>query len=666
MMCRPNVTFFLLGCALFFHCLGREAFAVTPMWGYMSLVAGEGDGGFRDGEFHSALFDHPVALATNPEGTRIFVADRENHRIRAIDLENSNRVTTLAGSGQEGHSDGDLANATFDLPSLLAFVPENRLAVYDAGSDRLRLIDLTNGKVTTLLSLSSKKTPDPSDLVYGLAYLSGDQSLYFSQPGLRKLTRLNLSTMETKSFQADPRVPQPAALAVQGGKLCVADLQFPSVYRFEEISSAPDGNLSASMTELGKGETIVSLAGSEDKLYALQNGADPWIEVWPHPGPVKMISQWGDPLESGGMALKYLFNFQYGVGILADPSQAGNFFLALPTANSVISLKDYGFDAYKDSESVNENGLVDFSYPTAKPPHTFRILELGDSRLFFESEGEWKKRWPWGFNRMETSPKKLELFLNTWAALYGEGTHYEILHSGEKRATPVHLRPYYVAPPLIQKFDVDLALVFVPVDFEIKFYLEHPFGKEGLPLLQMDPEFLLKPLSERLHEDRDGALSDFYQRCLDRHLIKPGEEVLKDLPVLVEDAKTREDLLDMASKPLKLLAAQIKGMKTKDGHPVGFGVVFFPVDNTGGDFVLPSELYRAFWRDASREAGVPFYDMTEAVVSTRISYYPTEEMWGYHHFDHNGNSYFALLVAQMLMKEKLIPLEAGTIPPKNK
>ncbi len=86
------------------------------MESYNSLVAGSNDGGFQDGPFYSARFADPGGLAFDDSGTRLFVADRDNQRIRVVYLEEDNRVETLAGTGKIGSAVGPLTLANFNLP----------------------------------------------------------------------------------------------------------------------------------------------------------------------------------------------------------------------------------------------------------------------------------------------------------------------------------------------------------------------------------------------------------------------------------------------------------------------------------------------------------------------------------------------------------------------
>jgi hypothetical protein len=650
---------------VFLMLFSRTSFAgtITPMDGMLSLVAGEGDPGFRDGEFHSTLFDQPQALAVNAAGTRLYIADRLNHRVRVVDLEDANRVSTLAGGASKGKSDGSLKDATFDSPSQITFVAGDQLVVYDSGNRNFRLLDLTQGRVTTLNPKPFPPGPKLSlEEVYSLAYLPQDKALYFSQPTLNVLRRLDLSTLRCTTYKTENTLPHPGALAAYQGKLCAADLYSPSIYRLDWGPKEGD-EARVEHEEIGKGTEVVALAAAGEKLYALQRGKKnyPWAQIAPHPGPVSFFSPWGNPLEAGSMEMTTLFDLRSlinsSLGFTVDPLDPGHFYLCLPYLNSVIALRDRDWDQNKDAEAENGEGLTDFKYPPQKPKKTFRILVVGDSRVFFGSEAERGKRWPWGTNRFETSSKRLEQYLNALSSLNGNDLHYEVINSSAKYATPVFLRASVVSPGLIEKYDIDLLLVCVPVDFSFNFYFEHPYNELGLPQLKDDGEFLLKPLAERIQLDKDPALADLYRRCVSHHWATAGKLDFQPFPTLIEDSGIREDLFQLIGKPLKPLVEQVSGMKTQAGKPVAMGVVFFPTGNLSGGDQLPIEPYRDFYRDISKASGAAFYDMTEAMVATRLSFFPTSELWGFHHFNHNGQDYFAWLMARELLQDQLIPME---------
>jgi DNA-binding beta-propeller fold protein YncE len=72
---------------------------ITDLAGKKVAVAGTGEPGRADGPFDKASFNDPQGMALR--GDTLYVADRKNHLIRALDLK-AKSVTTLAGTGQQG------------------------------------------------------------------------------------------------------------------------------------------------------------------------------------------------------------------------------------------------------------------------------------------------------------------------------------------------------------------------------------------------------------------------------------------------------------------------------------------------------------------------------------------------------------------------------------
>src|SRR5437588_2523396 len=66
----------------------------------VTQVIGTGEAGMQDGDFSSATLDHPEGVALS--GDTLYMADKENHAIRAADLSTGN-LTTIAGNGEQGH-----------------------------------------------------------------------------------------------------------------------------------------------------------------------------------------------------------------------------------------------------------------------------------------------------------------------------------------------------------------------------------------------------------------------------------------------------------------------------------------------------------------------------------------------------------------------------------
>jgi thiol-disulfide isomerase/thioredoxin len=71
---------------------------ITDLNGKKVAIAGNGGPGNKDGSFVSAQFDDPQGMTI--DGTTLYVADRKNHAIRALDLL-AQTVTTVAGTGKQ-------------------------------------------------------------------------------------------------------------------------------------------------------------------------------------------------------------------------------------------------------------------------------------------------------------------------------------------------------------------------------------------------------------------------------------------------------------------------------------------------------------------------------------------------------------------------------------
>jgi DNA-binding beta-propeller fold protein YncE len=115
----------------------------------VSTVAGDGEGGHRDGAAAQAQFGCPSGLALLPDG-RVLVADEDNHRIRVLSAD-LQQVSTVAGDGEEGHRDGAAAQAQFNRPFGLALLPDGRVLMADENNNhRIRVLSADLRHVSTL------------------------------------------------------------------------------------------------------------------------------------------------------------------------------------------------------------------------------------------------------------------------------------------------------------------------------------------------------------------------------------------------------------------------------------------------------------------------------------------------------------------------------------
>jgi sugar lactone lactonase YvrE len=105
--------------------------------GAVTILAGSGNPGSDDGTGEAASFRDPAGLAIDASGN-VYVADRGNHAIRKITP--AGTVTTLAGSGSPGKSDGTGRAASFDSPTGVAVDLFGNVYVADTGNNLIRRI----------------------------------------------------------------------------------------------------------------------------------------------------------------------------------------------------------------------------------------------------------------------------------------------------------------------------------------------------------------------------------------------------------------------------------------------------------------------------------------------------------------------------------------------
>lgn len=119
-----------------------------PPGDQVQTLAGTGlfDFGDVDGAGDEARLQHPVGL-TMHDGM-VYVADSYNHRIKRLDP-STRRVSAWIGSGEAGYQDGTGSDACFDEPSGLS-IAGRTLYIADTNNHAIRAADLVSGDVSTL------------------------------------------------------------------------------------------------------------------------------------------------------------------------------------------------------------------------------------------------------------------------------------------------------------------------------------------------------------------------------------------------------------------------------------------------------------------------------------------------------------------------------------
>jgi len=123
---------------------GHHRILVASLEGEVRQVIGSGQPGAQDGERGTASFNRPQGMAFDGKST-LYVADSENHLIRAVDL-HSGSVSTIAGTGAQATQRvrrGPAREIALSSPWDLA-LEDGRLYIAMAGLHQVWLLELDN------------------------------------------------------------------------------------------------------------------------------------------------------------------------------------------------------------------------------------------------------------------------------------------------------------------------------------------------------------------------------------------------------------------------------------------------------------------------------------------------------------------------------------------
>ena len=203
-------------------------------------IFGHGRAGREDGPAERAGFHHPQGLALS--GETLYVADTENHLIRAIDLA-AGTVSTIAGTGVQGYdrSGGkkgtqQVLNSPWDLA-----LEGSTLYIAMAGPHQLWRLDLPMGLCRAFVGSGRENIVDGPAESAALAQPSGlsldGNFLYFADSEVSAVRRVDLAAERVETLVgrglfdfgdkdgdfATARFQHPLGVAAAGGKIYVAD-----------------------------------------------------------------------------------------------------------------------------------------------------------------------------------------------------------------------------------------------------------------------------------------------------------------------------------------------------------------------------------------------------------------------------------------------------------
>ena len=135
---------------------GQRITHVDPNLGTVTVIAGNGMAGYIDGLPNSARFNLPSGITVGPNGD-LFITEFSNHTVRRISMVNpttAGNVSTLAGNGTSGCTNGVGSTALFQNPTGLCFnIAGDTIYVADWGNHVIRSINVSTGSVSLVAGI---------------------------------------------------------------------------------------------------------------------------------------------------------------------------------------------------------------------------------------------------------------------------------------------------------------------------------------------------------------------------------------------------------------------------------------------------------------------------------------------------------------------------------
>ncbi len=183
----------------------------------ITVFAGSGREDILNGPLSESAFAQPSGISVG-NGKTLFVADSEGSSIRKVTLGSKGEVTTVAGAsdlpqGQTLFAFGDIdevgGKARFQHPLDVLF-HEGSLFVADSYNHKVKRVDLTNRKVTTLLGTGkSGASLDPVKLSEPAGLSAVKNKLFIADTNNHRILVATLPSGEVSELKIDGLQPPP-------------------------------------------------------------------------------------------------------------------------------------------------------------------------------------------------------------------------------------------------------------------------------------------------------------------------------------------------------------------------------------------------------------------------------------------------------------------------
>jgi sugar lactone lactonase YvrE len=269
---------------------GNQRIRQIDVNGVIHTLAGTGVAGFSgDGGLATeAELSHPTAVAIDAR-SYLYIADTENHRIRAVA---GTTITTVAGNGEQYYSgDGVLAtDSGLDSPQGVAVDSSYNLYISDTNNQRVRMVTYATGLISTLAgdgvmgftSATGGELANPHGLT-----VDSSGTVYFADTDNQRIRSISGGQMatvagdgeqgglDTSGVSTSVSLNGPLMVAVQSGNVSVSDTQNQLV----RVVSGTEANTVAGDQSIGAESLSVSgqvsfVYGSGALVATFSNGSN--------------------------------------------------------------------------------------------------------------------------------------------------------------------------------------------------------------------------------------------------------------------------------------------------------------------------------------------------------------------------------------------------------
>jgi sugar lactone lactonase YvrE len=222
------------------HCVRR----VRLYGGDVETVLGTGELGRarpHDAKALETPIGNPIDIAH--VGDRLYVVSASQNQIWELDPARG-IVNILAGTGKLGAQDGLSLEASFAQPSDIA-VSGLQLLIADAAASAVRLVRLSDGRVTTLVGKGLYEygdvagTRESARLQNPLAVAMDPRGIIFIADTYNgKIKALSLKSGAVRALNINYRLVEPGGLSIAAGALWVANTNVHEIVRIDLSSGA--------------------------------------------------------------------------------------------------------------------------------------------------------------------------------------------------------------------------------------------------------------------------------------------------------------------------------------------------------------------------------------------------------------------------------------------